>query len=144
MEEYLACVENLDSDLVCARGFHLDIFELEWLACTPAYGSLALDDLPFSSRHDSIQVTEQYHEPLAPVALRRRRSTDYCKSRGTGPSPDVTSHLHVLPKRLLQACKFLSWLFPKQKKNFLKTKILHRFDAGQAGHRNVSRMLRLL
>jgi hypothetical protein len=52
-ERLLACVENLDSDLVCARGFHLDIFELEWLACTPAYGSLALDDFSFSFRHGS-------------------------------------------------------------------------------------------
>jgi hypothetical protein len=53
MEEHLACVENFDSDLVCARGFHLNIFDLESLACSPAYGSLALDNLPFSFRHDS-------------------------------------------------------------------------------------------
>ena len=57
--EHLACVKNLDSDLVCARGFHFDIFELKWLTCTPAYGSLALDDFPFSFRHDSIRLTEQ-------------------------------------------------------------------------------------
>jgi hypothetical protein len=51
--EQLACVENLDSDLVCARGLHLDILEFEWLARTPAYGGLAFDDLSYSFRHDS-------------------------------------------------------------------------------------------
>lgn len=50
--EQLACVENLDSDLVCARGLHLDILEFEWLACTPAYGGLAFNDISFSC-HDS-------------------------------------------------------------------------------------------
>src|SRR6266404_5584271 len=53
VEKQLACVENLDSDLVCARRFHLDILKFEWLACTPAHGSLALDDLSCSFRHDS-------------------------------------------------------------------------------------------
>lgn len=47
--EQLACVENLDSDLVCARGLHLDILEFEWLACTPAHGGLAFNDLSCSS-----------------------------------------------------------------------------------------------
>jgi len=47
-----ACVENLDSDFVCARGLHLDILDLERLACTPAHGSLAFDDLSRSFRHD--------------------------------------------------------------------------------------------
>jgi hypothetical protein len=28
-----------------ARGFDLDFLDLEWLACAPAYGGLALDDL---------------------------------------------------------------------------------------------------
>ncbi len=51
--EQLARVEDLDSDLVCARGFHLDILEFEWLACTPAYGRFALDDLSCSFRHYS-------------------------------------------------------------------------------------------
>ena len=64
----LACVENFDSDLVCARGFHLDIFEFERLACTPAYGSLALDDLPFSFRHDSAHRAEWSHS-LAALAV---------------------------------------------------------------------------
>ena len=47
----LACVENFDSDFVCTRGFDLDIIDLEWLACTPAYGGLALDDLSGSFGH---------------------------------------------------------------------------------------------
>jgi|HubBroStandDraft_3_1064219.scaffolds.fasta_scaffold1523684_1 hypothetical protein len=47
----LACVENLDSDFVCTRGFDLDVLDLEWLACTPAYGGLALDDLSGSFGH---------------------------------------------------------------------------------------------
>ena len=47
----LACVEDMDPDLVCTRGLHLDILDLEWLACTPAYGCLALDDLSRSSGH---------------------------------------------------------------------------------------------
>ena len=47
----LACVENLDPDFVCTRGFDLDFLDLEWLACTPAYGGLALDDLSGSFGH---------------------------------------------------------------------------------------------
>lgn len=47
----LACVENLDSDFMCTRGFDLDVLDLEWLACTPAYGGLALDDLSGSFGH---------------------------------------------------------------------------------------------
>ena len=49
----LACVKNLDSDLVCARGLHLDILNLERFACTPAYSSLAFDDLACSLGHGS-------------------------------------------------------------------------------------------
>ena len=110
--EHLACVENLDSDLVCARGLHLDIFELEWLACTPAYGSLALDDLSFSFRHDSASGRH---------STRRHLRLQGSKFRETGPSPDV--YLNVLPKHLLQACKCFSlirtivipWPFPPKK-----------------------------
>jgi hypothetical protein len=40
-----ACIENLNSDFMRARGLDLDVLELERLACTPAYGGLALDDL---------------------------------------------------------------------------------------------------
>jgi len=47
----LACVENSDSDFMCTRGFDLDVLDLEWLACTPAYGGLALDDLSGSFGH---------------------------------------------------------------------------------------------
>jgi hypothetical protein len=36
---------------VRARGFNLDVLDLEWLACTPAYGGLALDDLSGSFGH---------------------------------------------------------------------------------------------
>lgn len=110
MEEHsLACVENLDSDLVCARGFHLDIFELEWLSCTPAYGSLALDDFPFSFRHDlsdrgaiENRATGRQNHFFA------FSHTD--SSRGPGPSlvNIISFPLNVLPKHLLQACKCLS------------------------------------
>ena len=95
--EHLACVENLDSDLVCARGFHLDILELEWLACTPAYGSLALDDLSFSFRHDSASGS---HSTTSRVL-----GIPDC-FREAGPFPVV--YLNVLPKHLLQACKYFS------------------------------------
>lgn len=53
MGSELACVENFDSDLVCARGFHLDLLDLEGLAWTPAHGGLALDHLSRSFGHDS-------------------------------------------------------------------------------------------
>jgi len=48
----LACVEDFDSDLMCARGFHLDLLDLEGLAWTPAHGGLALDHLSRSFRHE--------------------------------------------------------------------------------------------
>jgi hypothetical protein len=102
MEEHLACVENLDSDLVCARGFHLNVFDLELLACTPAYGSLALDNLPFSFRHDS---SDRADGATHTGTSGTQSTTD--KSREAGPSPNVIS-LNVLPKRLLQACKCIS------------------------------------
>jgi len=80
----LACVENLDSDLVCARGFHLDIFELERLACTPAYGSLALDNFPFSFfRHDSSgrEAVEPLAQPLVLLFASPSRNQIKIKSR---------------------------------------------------------------
>jgi hypothetical protein len=146
---------------VCARGFHLDIFELEWLACTPANGSLALDDFSFSFGHDSSNRAAV--EPLerhgghtgASTALRNRVSRSQIRSdqdeyREPGPSLYVISHslINVLPKHLLQACKCLSlirtivipWLFSQKKSSFLKMII----SVGQAGHCNASRMLRLL
>lgn len=55
-KSWLACVENLDSDLVCAGGLHFDIFDLEWLACTPAYGGLAFDDLSCSIGHVGLLI----------------------------------------------------------------------------------------
>ena len=50
----LACVEDFDSDLVCARGFHLDLLDLEGLAWAPAHGGLALDHLSRSFGHDPV------------------------------------------------------------------------------------------
>jgi hypothetical protein len=41
---------------VCARRFHLDILDLEWLACAPAHCGLALDDLSGSFGHGLISV----------------------------------------------------------------------------------------
>ena len=48
----LACVEYFDPDLVCARGFHLDLLDLEGLALTPAHGGLALDHLSRRFGHE--------------------------------------------------------------------------------------------
>jgi hypothetical protein len=48
----LACVEDFDSDLMRARGFHLDLLDLEGFAWTPAHGGLALDHLSRSFGHD--------------------------------------------------------------------------------------------
>lgn len=144
---HLTCVENLDSDLVCARVFHLDIFELEWLACTPAYGSLALDDFPFSFRHNSIRVTEP-EQCMHSSGVRRRSQITVSPGK---PGRLRTLYLNVLPKRLLQACKCLSlirtivipWAFSKRK--VFLNKISTSTDlTWEAGHRNVSRMLRLL
>lgn len=99
MEEHLlACVENLDSDLVCARGFHLDIFELEWLACTPAYGSLALDDFSFSFRHES-----SGGGATRPLALRfspiTRPIIQISKSRKPGRLRTLFLNLNTCPSK---------------------------------------------
>jgi hypothetical protein len=52
-----ACVEDLDSDFMCTRRFDLNIFDLERLARTPAYGGLALDDLSGSFGHGNPDTT---------------------------------------------------------------------------------------
>jgi hypothetical protein len=101
--ERLACVENLDSDLVSARGLYLDIFDFEWLAGTPAHCSLAFYDLSCSLRHDSSDVVDRVrlkHFGFQPQWLPLGIWEFHGKA---GPSPS-----NVLPKRLLQACKSLS------------------------------------
>ena len=137
---------------MCARGSHFDIFKLEWLACTPAYGSLALDDFPFSFRHGSIRVTEQWSHTGATAAPVFRGRSDYSKSREAGPYR-LSRHYYISMSFQNIYYKRVSThtyhhdtiAFPPQKKKvILKNLHLYRFDAGQAGHRNVSRMLRLL
>lgn len=101
----LACVENLDSDLVCARGFHLDIFELEWLACTPAYGSLALDHFSFSfRRHDSIDNWHQLGLALSPLDRAPITPISLGNPGRLRTLHQYLSFFDVLPKHLLQAC----------------------------------------
>ncbi len=91
--EQLARVEDLDSDLVCARGFHLDILEFEWLACTPAYGRFALDDLSCSFRHYSSDLDKgvKVSRAVAPSDSFFCKYILPCVSGASGPSPDVLS-----------------------------------------------------
>ena len=126
-ERLLACVENLDSDLVCARGFHLDIFELEWLACTPAYGSLALDDFSFSFRHESSGGGAT--RPLALSLLTDHTPDHTDKVPEAGPSPDVISQSQYMSfqniyyKRVSVSHSYVllqyHGFFPKKKKDLI-------------------------
>lgn len=55
----LTGVEDLDAHLVCLGWCDLDVLELEWLACIPADGSLALDNFSSSVGHDSASTSSE-------------------------------------------------------------------------------------
>jgi hypothetical protein len=116
---------------MCTRGFDLNIFDLEWLACTPAYGGLALDDLSGSFGHGNPDTTRttlsmawqlpvkvlgaglhpssSFSLPFRPdVPLVRMCRVNRSVSSQDGLRGSRVVRYDVLPEHLLQACKSLS------------------------------------
>ena len=49
-----ACVQDVNSDFVCAGWCNFDVLELERLACAPAHSSLAFNGFPCGAGHGGL------------------------------------------------------------------------------------------